>query len=252
MIAYEIPKKVKYILEKLNKRGYEAYIVGGCVRDTYMGVIPKDWDITTNAIPEEIKKIFPHTVDTGIKHGTVTVIIEKEHFEITTYRIDGEYIDRRRPNTVEYTQNLLEDLRRRDFTINSMAYNTNTGIIDPYNGISDIKRGIIRAVGCPNERFDEDALRILRGIRFSARFNYTIEEETYNAMLDKAVNLSKISYERIRDEIIKTLESNNPEKLILYKELGVLKAITKDIEYTTTPEFDKIKKHDFYILKLHA
>lgn len=138
-------EKVKYILEKLNKRGYEAYIVGGCVRDTYMGVIPKDWDITTNAIPEEIKKIFPHTVDTGIKHGTVTVIIEKEHFEITTYRIDGEYIDCRRPNTVEYTQNLLEDLRRRDFTINSMAYNTNTGIIDPYNGISDIKRGIIRS-----------------------------------------------------------------------------------------------------------
>ena len=173
-----LPENVKYIIQKLSEAGYEAYAVGGCVRDTILGRIPGDWDITTSARPEEIKNIFKKTIDTGIAHGTVTVMLSKEGYEVTTYRIDGEYEDSRHPKEVIFTGNLTEDLKRRDFTINAMAYNDETGLVDIFDGLGDIEKGIIRCVGEPRERFTEDALRMMRAIRFAAQLGYSIEENT--------------------------------------------------------------------------
>ncbi len=218
----EIPLNVKSIIDILEQNGYEAYIVGGCVRDSILGITPKDWDITTNAKPPYIKEIFDHTVDTGIKHGTVSVVIDKKPYEVTTYRIDGEYLDARHPNKVSYTSNLKEDLLRRDFTINAMAYNEKSGLIDEYDGFLDLKNKIIKCVGNPYERFKEDALRMLRAIRFSARFDFSIEENTKNAVKSLAPTLSKISMERIREEFVNILISNHPEKLKELHDLGLL------------------------------
>ena len=164
-----VPKKVQYIIESLMSAGYEAYIVGGCVRDSLLEKEPDDWDITTSARPDEIKKLFVKTVDTGIQHGTVTVIIQGECFEVTTYRIDGEYVDGRHPTEVRFTSNLVEDLKRRDFTINAMAYNPIVGLVDIFRGQEDIEKKIIRCVGNAQERFQEDALRIMRAVRFAAQ-----------------------------------------------------------------------------------
>ena len=164
-----IPNDVIEILKILNDRGYEAYIVGGCVRDIIIGRNPKDWDITTSATPFEIKKCFSHTYDTGIKHGTVTAVINKNNYEITTYRIESEYDDFRHPNSVSFTKNLAEDLLRRDFTMNAIAYHPKEGYKDFFNGIKDIRSKIIRGVGNPTDRFKEDDLRMLRGVRFSAQ-----------------------------------------------------------------------------------
>ena len=173
----EIPAEAERILQMLNERGYEAYIVGGCVRDMILGRQPEDWDITTNALPAQVKSVFRRTVDTGIQHGTVTVMMKGHGYEVTTYRIDGEYSDGRHPDRVAFTPSLAEDLKRRDFTINAMAYNRTTGLVDLFAGREDLKRGIIRCVGNPMERFGEDALRILRAIRFSAQLGFSIEEE---------------------------------------------------------------------------
>lgn len=208
-----LPEKVKTVIGKLQDNGFEAYAVGGCVRDSYLGVTPNDWDITTNALPEEVKAIFRRTVDIGIEHGTVKVMLGNEGMEITTYRIDGEYEDSRHPKEVEFTTDLREDLRRRDFTINAMAYSEKTGLVDLFGGVDDIKAGIIRAVGDPKERFGEDALRILRALRFSARFGYDIEENTKKAIADLAPTLSNISAERIREELEKLICSDNPDRL---------------------------------------
>ena len=172
----ELPEKVKYIINTIAKAGYEAYAVGGCIRDSILGRTPDDWDITTSASPGQIKALFRRTVDTGIRHGTVTVMREGEGFEVTTYRIDGEYEDGRHPREVTFTSSLLEDLRRRDFTINAMAYNEEAGLVDAFGGVKDINAGIIRCVGSPAERFSEDALRIMRAVRFSAQLGYRIEE----------------------------------------------------------------------------
>ena len=217
-----LPRDVIFILEALNKQGFEAFIVGGCVRDCLLERKPKDWDITTNAEPEEVKKIFPHTHDTGIKHGTVTVVKNKENYEITTYRVESDYDDCRHPNQVYFTKNLKDDLLRRDFTMNAIAYHPDLGFQDPFDGISDIEKQCIRGVGDPRERFKEDALRILRGIRFSAQLGFSLEENTLLALKERVPLIAKISVERIREELEKLLASPYIEKLPLLWESGVL------------------------------
>ncbi len=182
-IRIEMPQKAKYIIETVMDAGFEAYVVGGCVRDSILGRKPMDWDITTSARPEQIKGLFHRTIDTGLQHGTVTVMLGEEGFEVTTYRVDGEYEDGRHPKEVTFTPNLEEDLKRRDFTINAMAYNEQRGLIDLFGGIEDMESKIIRCVGKPGERFGEDALRMLRAIRFSAQLGYAIENKTLESYL---------------------------------------------------------------------
>ncbi|ABX44174.1 CCA tRNA nucleotidyltransferase [Lachnoclostridium phytofermentans] len=227
-----LPDKVNYIIEELMSHGFEGYAVGGCVRDSLLGRIPGDWDITTSANPCEVKQIFSRTIDTGIKHGTVTVMLGKEGFEVTTYRLDGEYEDNRHPKQVEYTKNLIEDLKRRDFTINAMAYNAKDGLVDEFEGLKDLQDKKIRCVGSADQRFDEDALRILRAVRFSAQLNFTIEDETLAAIRLKALNLKNISAERIREELNKLLLSSHPKKIMIAYETGLTEVIL--------PEFDQM------------
>ena len=216
-----IPAPVEQIIAKLNQHGYEAYIVGGCVRDMLLGREPGDWDITTSALPGQVKEIFRRTIDTGIQHGTVTVMTGSTGYEVTTYRIDGEYEDGRHPNSVSFTPNLTEDLKRRDFTINAMACNGSAGIVDEFGGQEDLKRRVIRCVGRPMDRFTEDALRILRAIRFSAQLDFSIEAETYEAIRVIAPNLSKVSKERIQVELTKLLLSSHPERMAMVYETGI-------------------------------
>lgn len=226
----EIPKSVNIIISILESNGYEAFAVGGCIRDAILGRTPDDWDITTSALPEQVKDIFHKTLDTGLQHGTVTVRIGGEGYEVTTYRIDGEYTDGRHPDSVEYTSNLIEDLKRRDFTINAMAYNPSVGLIDAFDGLGDIARKCITCVGDAEQRFHEDALRILRAIRFSAQLGFEVSESTKDAIVKLAPTLEKISAERIHREMEKLLMSAHPEKMIDAYELGVTKIIF--------PEFD--------------
>lgn len=211
-----LPPKVKYIIDKIYENDYEAYIVGGCVRDSILGLTPNDYDITTNATPDEIKSIFNEfkCIETGIEHGTVSIVIDKDIYEITTYRIEGEYKDHRRPKNVDFTSNLEEDLKRRDFTINAMAYNEKDGLIDLFGGKMDIERKIIRTVGNPYDRFNEDGLRMIRAIRFSSKLNFDIEKETLLAIYDNAQIIKNISLERITDEFNKIILSDKPENII--------------------------------------
>lgn len=226
----QLPPAVKTIIEQLNSCGFEAYAVGGCVRDSLLKREPKDWDVTTSAKPDQIKAVFGKTIDTGIQHGTVTVLQNRIGYEVTTYRIDGEYEDSRHPKSVEFTQSLSEDLKRRDFTINAMAYNDKEGLLDPFYGMQDLKKGIIRCVGNPLDRFREDALRILRAVRFSAQLDFIIEEETKGALSVLAPNLTKISRERIQEELTKLLLSAHPEKLLLVQESNVSTYISGELE----------------------
>lgn len=228
----ELPEKVHQIITTLQKNGYEAYAVGGCVRDSILGRKPDDWDITTSAAPLETKALFERTFDTGIEHGTITVLLGKEGFEVTTYRIDGEYEDSRHPKQVEFTRNLHEDLLRRDFTINAMAYNEQDGLVDIFGGVCDLQNKTIRCVGNAADRFSEDALRILRAVRFSAQLGFEIEEGTQKAIRMLAPNLRNISAERIQVELIKLLTSPHPEKIRDAWELGITKVIL--------PEFDEM------------
>lgn len=206
-----IPIKVQFIIDTLNKNNYEAFVVGGSVRDDLLSRKVNDYDITTNALPEVVEKLFEKTIPTGIKHGTITVIIDNEHFEVTTYRIDGNYIGNRKPEEVLFVSNIKQDLSRRDFTINALAYNKDTGVLDYFNGLQDLKNKLIRAVGEPNLRFQEDALRMLRAIRFSAQLKFNIEIETLQAIKNNSALICNISKERIRDEFIKMLLCNNPK-----------------------------------------
>ena len=224
-----LPEHVEYIINELMKHGYEAYAVGGCVRDTLLHRIPGDWDITTSASPETVKQIFRRTIDTGIEHGTVTVMLDKCGYEVTTYRIDGEYEDGRHPKSVEFTTNLVEDLKRRDFTINAMAYNHETGLIDVFDGIGDLERKRIRCVGEAKERFTEDALRMLRAVRFAAQLGFSIEEATVQAICELAPNLSKISRERIQAELTKLLKSAHPELVEKIFSLGLMKQVLPEL-----------------------
>ena len=218
-----LPAKVSIILENLILHGYEAYIVGGCVRDSLLGRTPDYWDITTQAAPEKVKELFARTVDTGLAHGTVTVLLSGEGFEVTTYRIDGEYEDGRHPKEVIFTASLKEDLKRRDFTINAMAYNPKTGIVDYFHGKEDLENKIIRCVGDPIERFTEDALRILRAVRFSAQLGFSIEEQTKKALRVIAPNLKLVSAERIQVELVKLLISPHPDFLRTAYQAGITK-----------------------------
>lgn len=225
-----LPKNVSSIIKTLEEHGFEGYAVGGCVRDSVLGREPDDWDITTSAKPLEIKKLFRRTVDTGIEHGTVTVLMGDEGYEVTTYRLDGVYEDGRHPKEVIFTSKLVEDLKRRDFTINAMAYNDKTGMVDAFDGMEDLRKGSIRCVGTARERFGEDALRILRAVRFSAQLGFAIEEKTAAAARELAGTLQKISAERIQTELVKLLLSEHPDYLKKAWELGITAVIL--------PEFD--------------
>ena len=225
------------IIEVLQSHGYEAYLVGGCVRDLCRGRTPQDWDITTSAQPEQIQQLFPHTLATGLKHGTVTVMpSDADHadkpsqYEVTTYRIDGEYQDARRPAQVFFTVSLEEDLRRRDFTINAMAYNSEKGLVDLFGGRKDLENKVIRAVGLADQRFREDALRMLRAVRLASQLGYTIETETANSIQANSHLLAKISKERIRDELMKILCSENPDYVVRLSSLGLMKYIIPELE----------------------
>lgn len=221
----ELPRKVVLIIKNLQRHGYDAYAVGGCVRDSILNRKPEDWDITTSAKPEQVKRIFRRTVDTGIEHGTVTVLIGKDGFEVTTYRVDGLYEDGRHPKEVTFTSRLEEDLKRRDFTINAMAYNDDERLVDAFGGMRDLNYHLIRCVGDPKERFSEDALRILRAVRFSAQLAFPIEPETAEAIKSLAPNLEKISAERIQAELVKLLVSDHPERIQDACELRITKVV---------------------------
>lgn len=227
-----IPEYVNKILYMLEQNGYEAYLVGGCVRDHLINKIPSDYDVATNATPEEIEKIFSSfkIVDIGKRFGTITVVMEEGQVEVTTFRAEEQYIKGRKPSDVKYISSLIEDLKRRDFTINAIAYNPKTGIIDPFDGVNDLRLKTIRCVGDPNERLKEDYLRILRAVRFATQLGFTIDVRTANACAKFSSKLKDISKERIRDEIIKILLSDKPSYGIrLMRDFGILQVIVPEI-----------------------
>ena len=227
-----LPEDVKAILHTLQEAGYEAYAVGGCIRDSLLGRRPDDWDITTSAKPQETKALFGKTIDTGIQHGTVTVMRHGRGYEVTTYRVDGEYEDGRHPKEVTFTASLKEDLKRRDFTVNAMAYNEKDGLVDLFGGRQDLEQKIIRCVGEANERFEEDALRIMRAVRFSAQLGFSIEERTKEAIRGHAERLRQVSAERIQVELTKLVISPNPDFLRIAWETGITAVVL--------PEFDRL------------
>ena len=217
-----IPDGANLLIHTLQNNGYSAYVVGGCVRDSILGREPHDWDICTSATPEQMLEVFKgrRVIETGLQHGTITVVVDKTSYELTTYRIDGNYSDNRRPDSVTFTDNLIEDLKRRDFTVNAMAYNDIQGLIDPFGGINDIKCGKIRCVGSAKERFNEDALRILRAIRFASQFRFSIDPETYWGICKLYKNLESISIERINSEFCKMMSSDwFCAELLTYKDV---------------------------------
>lgn len=241
-----LPKDVNYIISKLLSAGYEAFVVGGAVRDFLLGDAPGDYDITTSAVPCEVKAVFnsEKTVDTGIKHGTVSVILKHKAYEVTTYRIDGEYLDARHPESVSFTRNINEDLARRDFTVNAMAYNETRGLVDLFSGEEDLKSGIIRAVGLAEKRFEEDALRILRALRFASRLDFKIEESTSKAIFEKAELLEKVARERIYTEWIKLLSGKGAYRIINeYRD--VIRLFIPELSKISLPEEESFKKADF-------
>lgn len=238
----QIPPKVTRIIDTLQSHGYEAFAVGGCIRDTILARRPDDWDITTSARPQEVKGLFERTVDTGLQHGTVTVLLAGETFEVTTYRVDGEYEDHRHPTQVEYASLLSEDLMRRDFTINAMAYNKEQGLVDLFGGMQDLQRKVVRCVGSPRERFAEDALRILRALRFSAQLGFAIEEKTMEALTELAPTLVHVSRERIQVELVKLLCSPNPHYIKRVQEAGILPVILPELEALSPETLDDLRQ----------
>lgn len=251
-----LPLDVKNIINILYENDYEAFAVGGCVRDSLIGKEPMDWDITTSATPEAAKKLFLgkgyKVVETGMKHGTITLVINKNSYEVTTYRVEEDYLDNRRPSQVWFTTSLEQDLSRRDFTINGLAYNDMIGLVDYYNGIEDLKRGIIRTIGNANDRFNEDGLRILRAVRFSTVLNFTMEKETYISIKNNYSLLSNISMERIRDEFIKIILSEKPSKGIKSLcELMLMNYIIPELNYLGgTNNMADWKPNDFFYNKI--
>ena len=238
-----IPVPVKFIIETFYNNGYEAYMVGGCIRDSLLSKKPKDYDIATSAPPSITESLFEKTIPTGIKHGTITVLINNEPFEVTTYRTEGTYKDNRHPEEVSFVKDIKDDLSRRDFTINAFAYNDKKGLKDYFNGIEDLKNKIIRTVGDSNTRFNEDALRMLRAIRFSSQLGFSIEEKTLNAIIRNKSLIKNISLERIRDELSKILLSDNPKKgFLLLKECGILDIIIPEL----TPSIDFNQRNKYH------
>ena len=233
----KIPCEIKFVIETLNKNGFEAYIVGGCVRDSLLGLTPCDFDVTTAAKPETVKSLFEKTVPTGIKHGTVTVIIDDMPVEVTTFRKESEYTDNRHPQKVDFVTEIAEDLARRDFTVNALAYNKSTGIVDYYGGIKDLENKVLRAVGNPKTRFEEDALRILRLFRFASTLGFSIEKQTLDTAIEKSHLLSNISRERILPELYKAFSGEFCEVLSPLIKSNALAFL----DITSTPDFEKIK-----------
>ncbi len=246
-----MPEEVKTAISKLTQNGFEAYIVGGCVRDSLLGDKPKDYDITTSAEPEEVEKIFSNyrVIETGIKHGTVTVLINKMPLEITTFRIDSDYSDNRHPTNVTFTKSLEEDTARRDFTMNALAYNDERGICDFYGGSEDIKNKIIRCVGDSNQRFNEDALRIMRAIRFSSVLGFKIEDNTKRAIFQNKELLKNISSERIANELVKLLCGENVRKVLL-EYIDVLGVVIPEL--LPMKGFDQRNIHHIYDILEHT
>jgi len=226
-----LPYEVKYILGALHENGYESYVVGGCVRDSFLGRIPGDFDITTSALPDEVTGIFgeKYTIPTGIKYGTVTVLVNGQGFEVTTYRVDLEYKDGRRPEGVRFSSSINEELGRRDFTINAMAYNEDYGIIDLFSGLEDLQKKIIRCVGDPGTRFKEDGLRMMRAVRFAAQLGFEIEKDTLDSISKNSSLLKRVSSERIMVELNKTLLSDNPSKLRLFFSTGLMEYMMPEV-----------------------
>lgn len=234
---FEIPIKIKYVIDTLLENGFEAYIVGGCVRDILLKKVPNDFDVTTSATPKDVISLFEKTIPTGIKHGTVTVMVENEPVEVTTFRVEGDYNDSRHPENVAFVKSLKEDLLRRDFTVNAMAYNESVGLCDYFGGKDDLNAKILRAVGNPEKRFLEDALRILRLFRFSATLSFEIETETKNAALLLSNTLGKISGERIATEIKKAVVGDNLQTIAPLIENGAFSFLS----VSKTPDFKIIK-----------
>lgn len=226
----KLPPKVLRIIHVLQTHGYEAFAVGGCVRDMILGRAPDDWDITTSARPQQVKKLFTRTVDTGLAHGTVTVLLGEDSYEVTTYRIDGKYEDHRHPAQVRFSAELAEDLRRRDFTINAMAYDREQGLVDLFGGMEDLQQKRIRCVGDARERFREDALRILRAVRFSAQLGFSIEAHTREALRELAGDLAYVSAERIQVELVKLLVSAHPEYILQVFDTGIARVILPEMD----------------------
>lgn len=245
-----LPDDVINIIETLQNDGHEAYAVGGCVRDLYLGKTPADWDITTSASPNQVKALFEHTIDTGIAHGTVTVMRSRTGYEVTTYRIDGSYKDGRHPEQVEFTSQLSEDLRRRDFTINAMAYNETEGLVDLFGGVDDLEKKMIRCVGRARERFSEDALRMLRALRFSAQLGFEIEKDTYDAICALAPTIEKVSKERIMVELNKLLMSDHPDCMRQVYQTGLTKVFLP--EFDVMMETPQNNKHHCYSVGEHT
>ena len=221
-MKFNLPQNIKFVLDTLIANGHKAYIVGGCVRDLLCGKEPHDYDITTSALPEETQALFEKTIATGLKHGTVTVIIDGEQIEVTTFRTEGVYNDSRHPDGVNFVRDVKEDLSRRDFTVNAMCYNNNEGLIDCFGGQKDIKAKTLKAVGDAKTRFNEDALRILRLFRFAATLGFGVEKQTFDAAIECAPNLKNISAERIFVELQKVAASNNPTALCPLLETNAL------------------------------
>jgi tRNA nucleotidyltransferase (CCA-adding enzyme) len=236
---FEIPKNIEFILNRLLENGHKAYIVGGCVRDILLSKTPNDYDVTTSATPQEIIALFPKTIPTGIKHGTVTVLIDKTSIEVTTFRLENGYKDNRHPDKVEFVTDIAKDLARRDFTVNAMAYNHQEGLIDLYGGRADLENKILRTVGDSERRFKEDALRILRLFRFASTLNFTIEENTLNSALDLSYLLSNVSRERIFTELKKAVLGDNFE---IFADLIICGGL-EFLGINKIPNFEKIKKH---------
>lgn len=249
-IKIRIPPGAGQILRMLEDHGFEAFVVGGCVRDSLLGKEPHDWDITTSALPGQVKALFRRTVDTGIQHGTVTVLIGGEQYEVTTYRLDGEYLDGRHPSGVTFTASLREDLLRRDFTINAMAYSESAGLQDFFGGLQDLEKGVIRAVGDPEKRFGEDALRIMRAVRFAAQLGYEVEEKTLSAMKELSPTLSRISAERIASELEKTLVSPHPDRLRMAYQCGITAVVLP--EFDRCMEMPQNNPHHMYCVGEHT
>jgi tRNA nucleotidyltransferase (CCA-adding enzyme) len=246
---FNMPDPVILILQELNKYGHEAYIVGGCVRDRLLNIEPHDWDICTSANPDEILEIFSGEtiIPTGLKHGTVTIMIGSNPYEVTTFRVDGKYTDSRRPDSVCFTDNLTEDLKRRDFTINAMAYNLSSGLIDPFNGEIDLQNNLLKCVGNPNDRFKEDALRILRAMRFAVKYGLDIENTTYEAMVANKDGLKNISKERITSELEKMLSSGNNIKNLFSYCSDIITVIIPELECCIGfDQHNRYHKHTVY------
>ncbi len=248
MKHFHVTPTLRHFSNIFSLNGYNCFLVGGALRNHYAGIQPTDFDFATDASPEEVQKIFHNVIPTGIKHGTVTVIFKGHQFEVTTFRIEGDYSNSRHPDNITFSPSIFEDLKRRDFSINSIAMNLQTGeVLDPHNGIQDLKRKIIRAIGNPVERFNEDGLRLMRACRFTAQLNFTIEKKTFEGLVECKKNLKNVSSERIRDEIIKILSSEKPSVAFkIMESSGILELIIPELSLCRG--IDQKGYHDFDVL----